>query len=296
MVSLDKDLQQKKNSLSEFSELAERILQYMPNILSSYEEKGEYRIYKSNIAGTIKYIRPLNVGMFIFEPDEFKNKFIEFQKIITRIKQKELLFSEPDKKTIDQILYTIQQSIGAGLDLLVNQNSARKHVGNRFEELIKAIFTEIGISNKRTVLQIPYETDEGEKIYKCENDLIISPYSIVKSTSTSLYEKEIVVSVKTTSKDRMGKMFIDKLLLEKFVGHKQSVIGIFLNDVQRKENNNISFTLVSGLFMVYTKFLTELQGIYYLDPPPNANKTPYNKHMKPFSQLITEDISKILTP
>ena len=94
----------------------------------------------------------------------------------------------------------------------------------------------------------------------------------------------------------MGKMFIDKLLLEKFVGHKQSVIGIFLNDVQRKENNNISFTLVSGLFMVYTKFLTELQGIYYLDPPPNANKTPYNKHMKPFSQLITEDISKILTP
>ena len=94
----------------------------------------------------------------------------------------------------------------------------------------------------------------------------------------------------------MGKIFIDKLLLEKFVGHKQSVIVIFLNDVQRKENNNISFTLVSGLFMVYTKFLTELQGIYYLDPPPNANKTPYNKHMKPFSQLITEDISKILTP
>jgi hypothetical protein len=296
MASLDKDLQQKKISLIEFSELADRILRYIPNVLSSFETKGNYRIYTSTIAGTTKFIRPLNEKMFIFNHQDFENKFKEFQKIILKIKQKKLIFSEREKEVIDQVLYTIQQSIGAGLDLLVNQNSARKHVGNRFEELVKAVFTEIGISNKRTVLQIPYDTDEGEKIYKCENDLILSPYLTVKSTSKSLDEKEIVVSVKTTSKDRMGKMFIDKLLLEKFVGHKQSVIGVFLNDVQRKENNNISYTLVSGLFMVYTKFLAELQGIYYLDPPPNASKKPYNKHMKKFSQLITEDISKMLTP
>jgi len=296
MESLDKDLQFKKSSLLEFSNLTDRILHYLPNVLNDHETKGNYRIYNSNIAGTIKYIRPLNISMFILDPKEFEKKFEDFQKIISRIKQKESDFSEDDKKTIDKVLYTIQQSIGAGLDLLVNQNSARKHVGNRFEELIKAIFTEIGISNKKTVLQIPYDTDEGEKIYKCENDLILSPYPTVKSTSKFLDEKEIVVSVKTTSKDRMGKMFIDKLLLEKFVGHNQKVIGIFLNDVQRKENNNISYTLVSGLFMVYTKFLTELEGIYYLDPPPNANKKPYNNHMKSFSQLITEDISKILTP
>lgn len=249
MTSLDKDLQEKKHSLFEFSELSDRILKYMPNVLSGFETKGNYRIYSSNIAGTTKFIRPLNHTMFIFNPKEFENKFEEFKIIINRIKKKESKFSENDKKVIDQVVYTIQQSIGAGLDLLVNQNSARKHVGNRFEELVKAIFTEIGISNKKTVLQIPYDTDEGEKIYKCENDLILSPYPKVKSTSKSLDQNEIVVSVKTTSKDRMGKMFIDKLLLEKFVGHKQSVIGIFLNDVQRKEDNNISYTLVSGLFM-----------------------------------------------
>ena len=91
-------------------------------------------------------------------------------------------------------------------DLMVNQNSARKHVGNRFEELIRVIFTEISVSNKRTVLQIPYETDEGQKIYKCENDLIISPFENVESTNKHLDENEIVVSIKTTSKDRMGKV------------------------------------------------------------------------------------------
>jgi len=90
-------------------------------------------------------------------------------------------------------------------------------------------------------------------------------------------------------------MFIDKILLERFVEHKQKVIGIFLNDVQRKENNNISFTLVSNLFMVYTQFLVELDGVYYLDPPPNAHKDPFNKHMAPFSHLLTKDIWKLLS-
>ncbi|MCX6219761.1 MAG: hypothetical protein NTZ69_02085 [Bacteroidia bacterium] len=111
----------------------------------------------------------------------------------------------------------------------------------------------------------------------------------------SLDENEIVVSVKTTSKDRMGKMFIDKILLERFVEHPQKVICIFLNDVQRKENDNISFTLVSGLFMVYSKFLTKLEGIYYLDSPPNATKKPYSDYMNRFSELISGDFRTLLT-
>jgi hypothetical protein len=295
MASLDIDLQQKKETIAEFGELTVRVLKHFPNVLSGFETKSQYRIYISTIAGTSKFLRPINENLFLFKPSHFDRDFKLFNSILKKIKDKETKFTSNERQIIDKVVYTMQQSIGAGLDLMVSQNSARKHVGNRFEELVKAIFTEIGISNKKTVLQIPYETDEGEKIYKCENDLILSPYPKVKSTSKSLDEHEVVVSVKTTSKDRMGKMFIDKLLLERFVKHKQSVIGIFLNDVQRKEDNNISYTLVSGLFMVYTKFLTELQGIYYLDPPPNALKSPYNKHMKPFSQLLTEDLNKLLT-
>lgn len=131
---------------------------------------------------------------------------------------------------------------------------------------------------------------EGNKIYKCENDLILSPFNKVKSTTQQLDPNEIVVSIKTTSKDRMSKIFIDKILLERFVGHKQKVIGIFLNDVQRKEHHSISYTLVSGLFMVYSNFLTELEGIYYLDPPPIVNTTPFNQYIKPFSELLNKDL------
>ncbi len=294
MIPLDKDLQKVKRDISEFGEITQRVLNYLPNVISNSEEKNGYIIYSSQIAGTTKYIRPINKELYIVNPDSFILHFIELQNIFTKIRTKSEII-DSNKEIIDKTIYTIQQSIGAGLDLLVNPNSARKHVGNRFEELVKIIFTEIGIANKKIVLQIPYETDEGAKTYKCENDLIISPYKTVKSSSSSLNENEVVVSVKTTSKDRMGKMFIDKILLERFVEHPQKVIGIFLNDVQRKESDNISFTLVSGLFMVYSKFLTELEGVYYLDPPPNAVKKPYSNYMRRFSELITNDLSKLLT-
>ncbi|MCB0507480.1 MAG: hypothetical protein KDE33_10210 [Bacteroidetes bacterium] len=295
MLPLDKDLQEQKNSIHDFEELTIRVLGYLPNVLSDYNEKSGYKIHFSLIAGTTKYIRPINQRLFIYSSSEFKSKFSEFKTLIEKLRTKNDDWQESEKELIDSVLYTIQQSIGAGFDLLVNPNSARKHVGNRFEELIKAFFTEIGIANKKTVLQIPYKTDEGEKTYKCENDLILSPFEEVKSTKKHLDENEIVVSVKTTSKDRMGKMFIDKILLERFVKHDQKVIGIFLNDVQRKESDNISFTLVSGLFMVYSNFLTELEGVYYLDPPPNAFKEPFNNHMKPFSELVTKDIWNLLS-
>ncbi len=294
MIPLDKDLQKAKKNLDEFGDVALRVLQYLPNILSSSEEKNDYIIYASQIAGTTKYIRPINKNLFFYNPADFITNYAKLKDIFDEIKSGSEINSA-DKDIIDKTIYTIQQSIGAGLDLLVNPNSARKHVGNRFEELIKVIFTAAGVANKRITLQIPYETDEGIKTYKCENDLILSPYDKVKSSSISLDENEIVLSVKTTSKDRMGKMFIDKILLERFVGHPQKVIGIFLNDVQRKETNNISFTLVSGLFMVYSKFLVELEGIYYLDPPPNATKKPYSNYMKRFSELITTDLKILLS-
>lgn len=293
MLPLDKDLQLKKASLTEFTTLSLRILNYLPNILSGFEEKSGYVIYYSTIAGTKKFVRPISNRLFITDPNEFAAKLASFNILLEKLKIRSSVFSIEEKYIIDSVLYTIQQSIGAGLDLLVDPNSARKHAGNRFEELIKAVFTEIGIPNKRTVLRIPYETDEGQKNYVCENDLILSADTTLLNQKT-IHPNEIVVSVKTTSKDRMGKMFIDKILLEHFVGTELKVIGIFLNDVQRKEGNNISFTLVSGLFMVYNKFLTKLQGVYYLDPPPNALKTPYSQHIKAFSELITEDVHTLL--
>ena len=164
MLPLDKDLQKVKSSINDFFEITNRVLDYFPNVINNTIEKGDYLISSSNIAGTIKFLRPINRKLFIQEKNVFNDYFQRLILIFENIRNKKNV-TEEDKIIIDRVIYTIQQSIGIGLDLMVNQNSARKHVGNRFEELIRVIFTEISVSNKRTVLQIPYETDEGQKIY-----------------------------------------------------------------------------------------------------------------------------------
>lgn len=83
--------------------------------------------------------------------------------------------------------------------------------------------------------------------------------------------------------------------MQKFAKHPVKVVGIFLNDVQRKNTDKISYTFVSGLFMVYTKFLTNLEGVYFVDQPPITKKYPFSQHIAPFSKFLAEDIWTILS-
>ena len=294
MKSLQEDLQTPKKTLGEFSSVTKRVLGHISNVVSGKIETRGYIILSSIEAGTLKYARPINKKLFIFDVVKFYQTYDEFLTILDAIKEKKAI-SKKQCDLIDSVVYTIQQSFGTGMDFLCNPNSARKHVGNRFEELIRLIVSQIGVNNDNIVFKIPYPSSDGEKLYSCETDIIISPHSSIKSNTKSINKDEFIVSLKTTSKDRMGKIFLDKLLMQKFAKHPVKVVGIFLNDVQRKESEKISYTFVSGLFMVYTKFLIQLEGVYFVDPPPIAQKAPFNKHIASFSEFIVNDIHKLLS-
>jgi len=279
------------DSLEDFKNITVRILQYLPEVISFVEETQNYKIIKSISGNSEKYSRPYNKKLYINNPEDFIKKYNAFLDILKRVAQKEKDFPPKDYLTLDCVVYTIQQSLGIALDLLGNQNANRKHVGNRFEELIRLIVSEINIQNKKVILKIPYGKDE---IYSCETDFVFSPFTEVRSNNSIIDKNEVVVSLKTSSKDRMGKIFIDKILMSRFVGHEIKVIGIFFNDVQRKEQKNISYTFVAGLFMVYTKFLTTLEGVYFIDPPPNTLKKPLNEYIKRFSDFLLRDARELL--
>ncbi len=295
LPSLQEDLQTPKTSLTDFVRVAKRILDYIPSIVSRTANAGNYQILSSVIAGNEKFARPINGSLFIDDAGTLDAQFLNFLALIERIAHRHRI-SDAECHTIDSVIYTIQQAIGVGMDFLCNQNSARKHVGNRFEELIRLVICQLGVTNTKMVFKIPYPSENGRKLYSCETDLVVSPHASIQSSTTTIDTNEIVISLKTTSKDRMGKIFLDKLLMEEFANHPVKVIGVFLNDVQRKESAGISYTFVSGLFMVYTQFLTELDGVYFIDPPPITQKTPYNRHIAPFSKLLSEDIWTLLAP
>lgn len=290
-MALINDLQKSILSLDDFCILTKRILNYIPEVISTTKETKGYVIIESLTGSTKKYTRPYNSCLFILESHEFSSQFTLFKKILAQAANGKRNFKEEDYNIIDKITYTIQQSIGIALDLLGNQNANRKHVGNRFEELVRLILEEINIKNKKIVLKIPYSK---AGIYSCEIDLVCSPYDEVRSNRYTIDKNEIVVSLKTSSKDRMGKIFVDKMLISRFVKRDVKVVGIFLNDIQRKGTDNINFTFVAGLFMVYTKFLTKLDGIFFVDPTPHSIEKPYKRHIKRFSDFVLSEARNLL--
>lgn len=293
-MSLGEDLQIPKNDLNDFQEISRRILEYLPNVLNEEVEFNEYKLCSSNIAGTRKQIRPFNKNLFIRDANSFSDQYKNFTNILEYLRNGERSFGETEYRIVDKIIYTIQQSLGIGLDLFVESNSARKHVGNRFEELIRVLLKSINISLNKIVINIPYETEEGEKFYKCETDVVVSPFNEVRSNSQNIHPDELIITLKTTTKDRMPKIFIDKILLENFLGHPVRVVGISQNDIQRKGDDKISYTFVSNLFMVYTRFLIQLEGYYYLDLPSRAYEKPFNQYIFPFSKFLIDDIWRLL--
>jgi hypothetical protein len=248
----------------------------------------------SRNAGVEKYARPVREDRFIADAHEFRERSKGADAAFDKLKKGKSI-GPAECELIDSVLYTVQQAAGVGFDLLGDSNSARKHVGNRFEELIRLVVTSVGITNRKVVFKIPYETESGTKLYSCETDMVLSRGKKVASNATHIDEDEIVVSLKTSSKDRMGKIFLDKMLMERFSGHSVKVVGIFHNDVQRKQSDGISYTFVSGLFMVYTRFLCQLQGVYFLDPPPITEREPYCQYVFPFSRFLSHDIKSILS-
>lgn len=297
MKTLASELQLPKSTLKEFRDTTLRVLNYIPDVLNVETEFGGYIICSSKIAGTTKSIRPFRKDLFIRNANSFNKNFKRFEYLLSDLTKNRKKVSEEEFYLVDSVAYTIQQAMGIGLDLMVQSNSARKHVGNRFEEFIRAILFSMNITIKKVVLSIPYETEEGNKYYRCETDVIISPFDKVKSDSTTINPDEIVISLKTTTKDRMPKIFIDKVLMERFVGHPVKVVGISQNDIQRKDDGDtpkISYTFVSNLFMVYTKFLAQLEGYYYLDIPSKALEKPFNQYIFPFSKFVLVDIWEFL--
>jgi hypothetical protein len=170
-------------------------------------------------------------------------------------------------------------------------NTARKLNGDLFENFIRLIIREIGIDCRAGVVQIPVVVN-GEKLFDMsyQHDLIVEEKDKVK----------VIGSIKTSSKDRIDKIFIDKFLYTKLTETLIPHIAIFLNDVQRKNTSReneygINSTFLPGHFKGYTIKLNPLDGVYYCDIRPNMKTEKILKeHIKTFDYLICEDIWKFI--
>jgi hypothetical protein len=232
--------------------------------------------------------RPLNSNLF-YTSKTAPVRLKAFLKILKSVGSNN---TPANREIINRSVYTIQQSIGSALDALPagKSNTARKINGDLFERLIRLLLVQAGIECTAGVVKVPVKVDgEAEFSMSYQHDLIIKSGKLVK----------IIGSVKTSSKDRLDKIFVDKFLLAKLTGKDIPHVAIFLNDVQRKGKSpdkfGVNSTFLPGHFKGYTVKLNPLDGVYYFDIRPNMlTESILKDHIRTFDHFLFKELWGLL--
>lgn len=155
------------------------------------------------------------------------------------------------------------------------------------------IILQLDINCVAGTAQVPIKDDNGKILLytSYQHDLLISKKD----------ELKIIGSVKTSSKDRIDKIFVDKFLYNKLTATNLPHIAIFLNDVQRKKTKQlnkygINSTFLSGHFKAYTIRLNPLDGVYYCDIRPNmVNDSLLSEHIQTIDYFFYDDLWRLLS-
>lgn len=279
-------------NIPDYADFASRYLEFIKTNLQAVivsRNEHHYRFFQYKEDGTFNVTRPINSNL-MFGLEEFKEGRKDFELLLKNIKDKSL-DNEENRALLNNFIYTAQQCIGAALDALPanKSNTARKINGDLFERFIRLIILEIGVDVTQGVIDVPVKID-GEVAFhmKYQHDLIIGVAS----------SPQAIGSVKTSSKDRLDKVFIDKFLYNRLTGVETPHFAIFLNDVQRKGREGkygVSATFLPGHFKGYTVRLNPLDGIYYCDIRPNMLSEDILKdHIKTFDHFVFSDVWKFI--
>ena len=233
-------------------------LEYVENGLQARiisQNESNYQFFQYRKEGGFNITRPLNFRL-MYDAESFAQAKIQFCMTLEQLRDGQKP-SDDLRENLIRVIYTLQQSIGAALDGLPagKSNQARKVNGDLFERLIRLLIVSLNIDCVSGTMQIPVKDAKGVELFKSsyQHDLLLSREG----------ELKIIGSVKTSSKDRIDKVFMDKFLYNRLTDTTLPHIAIFLNDVQRKKSKReneygVSATFLPGHFKAYTVKLNSL--------------------------------------
>jgi len=283
------------HSLNKYITFCTRYLEFVETGLQACivsQNESHYQFFQYGQAGSFNITRPLN-SLLMYDAETFTGAAQQFMQTLAQLKDGEQP-SDELRQNVIRTIYTIQQSIGATLDALPAgmSNQARKVNGDLFERFIRLLIASLDVDCVSGTMQVPVKDADGTVLFKSsyQHDLLIS-----KDT-----ELKIIGSVKTSSKDRIDKVFMDKFLYNRLTDTALPHIAIFLNDVQRKKTRReneygVSTTFLPGHFKAYTVKLNSLDGVYYCDIRPNMIKDALlAQHIKTIDHFFYSDLWELL--
>lgn len=289
---------QQIQSLHDFFELGQACL---PSVLETTKSvpvsSSRYQHYVIPVSQEgSRYLRPINQALFIWDTTEFELHRNQFQDLIRGLRNShgdlqslpEKLRQFADSDSIVRFLYTAVQSIGCTLDLAPNSQTARKNFGQRFEDFVKALLSDLGIANDAFTFSM--EKTSLNARYNVPIDIIMNAQGSLHSSRSQIDPRDTLLSIKTSSKDRMKLTFVDRFVLEQVLEIRRvKYVALYHNDIQRKGTEKISSTFSSDIYIVFCHIFGDLP-LYYLDPPVAANEARFQEKIKTFDTFILYDL------
>ena len=283
------------HTVENYIDFCTRYLEYIDTGLQARivsQNESHYQFLQYREEGSFNITRPLN-SRLMYNAESFSEAAQQFRLTIKQLKDGQRPSGDLRENLI-RTIYTLQQSIGAALDGLPagRSNQARKVNGDLFERLIRLLIVSLHVDCVSGTMQVPVKDMDGTELLKVkyQHDLLLSKDD----------ELKIIGSVKTSSKDRIDKVFMDKFLYNRLTDTNLPHIAIFLNDVQRKkakrENEyGVSATFLPGHFKAYTVRLNPLDGVYYCDIRPNmVSDALLSQHIKTIDHFFYSDLWELL--
>lgn len=283
------------NSLARYRDFCDNYLNFICEGLQARivaQNENDYQFFQYGKDGRFNITRPINTKLFC-TADSFSETLKKFDQVFASLKAR-VAPEDEYRKDFVQVIYTMQQALGATLDALPagKSNQARKRNGDLFENLIRLLIQEMGVDCVSNIEQVPILDNDGTEVLKMsyQHDLVIKCKDEIK----------VIGSVKTSSKDRLDKIFMDKLLFGRLVGKNLPYIAIFLNDIQRKKHKmpdkyGVNSTFLSGHFKAYSIRLTPMDGVYYCDIRPNMRTDVFlAKYIKTLDCLFFSELYQLM--
>lgn len=283
------------SSLQSYIEFCQNYLDFAATGLQAVivsQNEPNYQFFQYRQEGNFNITRPIN-SRLMYTAENTGVVSEQFLKVLGNARDVPET-DETNRAILRNAIYTLQQTIGATLDALPSgqSNTARKINGDLFERLMRFLLQEVGVDCRSGVIHVPVLVDGVEQFaMSYQHDLLLFHENDLK----------VIGSVKTSSKDRIDKIFMDKFLYSRLTETAIPHIAIFLNDVQRKrakrENRyGINATFLPGHFKGYTVKLNPLDGVYYCDIRPNMEIDDFLKaHIKKIDALFCDDLRGFLS-
>lgn len=236
---------------------------------------GQTKTYELRRYG-VHLSRPIRQDLFIADPGVFASLWVEFR----------AAFSDQDRKVVhlatDRLLYTAAMSFAVCYDLY--KASSRKTPGTFFEVMIGAVLGAATGLPRGKQITLPGTA------FKVPTDIVLHGLAC---------EPTLVIPTKITTRERIVQPFAHQRILDDAFGRgRYKSVLVAVSELQRNGNTGVNEICVPGQIGLYQRYLGQMYGMYYLDPPAAYQKPTFIDLLptKRFSALLEMDLAELMKP